>query len=88
MTYSQYQFQHVFPQMHVSSSDRFGAGSTRFFSPLRLPSLSGSNLHQSIVSSVRFFSPLRMPRSSNSDLQQSSEEGCECFLSTLMKNDA
>jgi hypothetical protein len=61
--------------MHVSSSDRFGAGSARFFSPLGLPSLSGSHLHQFVASSARFFSPLGMPHSSDSDLQQSGEEG-------------
>jgi hypothetical protein len=75
MIWSQPQFQHVSPQMHVSSSDRFGAGSGRFFLPLGLPSLSGPDLHQSVVSSARFFSPLGMPRSSDSDLQQSGEEG-------------
>jgi hypothetical protein len=75
MTCSQSQFQHVYPQMHVSSSDRFGAGSSRFFSPLRLPSLSSPDLHQFVASSARFFSPLGMLRSSDSDLQQLGEEG-------------
>jgi hypothetical protein len=43
--------------------------------PLRLPCLSGSDLHHSIASSARFFSPLEMLGSSDSDLQHSSEEG-------------
>jgi hypothetical protein len=55
MTCSQPQFQHVSPQMPVSSSSRFGASSARFYLPLGLPSLSGSNLHQSVASSARFF---------------------------------
>jgi hypothetical protein len=61
--------------MHVSSSDQFGAGNSRFFLPLELPSLSGPNLHQSVASSARFFLSLGMPRSSDSNLQQSDEEG-------------
>jgi hypothetical protein len=61
--------------MHVSNSDRFGAGSARFFLPLGLSGLSGSDLYQFIASSARFFSPLGMPHSSDSDLQQSGEEG-------------
>jgi hypothetical protein len=73
MTCSQPQFQHVYPQMNVSNSDKFGTSSARFFLPLGLPCLSGLDLYQSIASSARFFSPLRMPRFSDSDLQQSGE---------------
>jgi hypothetical protein len=68
MTCSQPQFQHVSLQMHVSNSNRFRAGSAIFFSPLGLPCLSGSDLHQFVASSATSFSLLGMPRFSDSNL--------------------